>query len=176
MSFSSHHRSARSLDGAVCIPQIGPVQSIEVARNRTLDGPRRRISTLRVSIVISLPEEKHPPGRFSSGRNRIEPRAGGGRAELSSFPAHHRNRMKPVVAFVVAMCDRHHPLSRDTAIPLPCRTEASSRSSYLRHSPRVRGLNYLADFAPSAGNHSGTHTPSPIIGDLPKACHVARGC
>ena len=38
------------------------------------------------------------------------------------------------------------------------------------------GFQILGRPWPSAGNHPGAHTPSPIRGDLPRTRHVARGC
>ena len=116
---------ARSLAGAVCIPQIVPSQSIELAQNKTVDGPQLRASATRVSIVIALPEESPPPGEFSSNRSRTEPRTRDARLNgtlpFPRSPARHRDGKNPS-PLSSSSSVRHHPLTQDSHLPLPCRT------------------------------------------------------
>lgn len=81
------------------------------------------------------------------------------------------------------LCARHHPLARDTSIPLPCRMRGlRSRSFYLRHSPSVRGFKYLADHGQAPGTTPvPTHLPrlgvtfqehvTSLEGVIPRALH-----
>lgn len=149
---------------AVCIPQIGLAQSIELARCRTCDGRSRRVHTRRLSIVIALPRESPPPGGFSLDRFGTRPWTARWRRDLALL---HMTRGTPSRRvntrhrFRRRSRARHHPSARDTSIPLPCRVRGlRPRSSYLRHSPGVRGFKYLADHGQAPGTTPvPTHLP-----------------
>jgi len=80
-------------------------------------------------------------------------------------------------------CARHHPSARDTSNPLPCRLRGlCSQSSYLRHSPSVRGFKYLTDHGQAPGTTPvPTHLPrlgvtfqehvTSLEGCIPRALH-----
>ena len=137
-----------------------PIHRASAKQNHRWTPPAS--DTPRVSIIIALPKESPPPGEFSFDHSRTEPRTrearAGGTLPSPCSLAHHRDGCKPVTAFVVPKYPAP-PVS--TGLPpstaLQKRGRASARS-YLRHSPRERGLNYLVDL-----DQAPETTPVPIL-------------
>jgi hypothetical protein len=172
-------RRAHPECGGRLYSQIGLAQSIELARCRTCDGRSRRVHTRRLSIVIALPRESPPPGGFSLDRFGTRPWTARWRRDLRPPPHDSRH--------TIETGQNPSPLSSSLSCPAPPVSTRHLHPTALQDerppSPELllAALSQCAGFQvlgrpwPSAGNHPGTHTPSPIRGDLPKSRHVARG-
>lgn len=137
------------------------------------------MNTRRLSIVIALPKSSPLPSGFGFDRFGTESRTARWRREralLHLTRGTPSRRVKPVTAFVVAFVPgttRKHATPPPTALqderpPFP--------ELLLAALSQCARFQLLGRPWPSAGNHPGTHTPSPIRGDLPRTRHVARGC
>lgn len=135
--------------------------------------------TRRVSIVIALPKESSLPSEFSFDRCETEPRTARWRRAGGSPPQDSRHTIEtgrnpsPLSSSLLCpappVSTRHHePTALQVARP-------PFPELLLAALSQCAGFQVLDRPWPSAGNHPGTHTPSPIRGDLPRTRHVARG-
>ena len=111
---------------------------------------RRRRAHFPVSSPSTAVKPNHGP---RGGGGTLVPPPLDSRHTIETGKTRHRFRRRS--------CARHHPSARDTSNPLPCRLRGlRSRSSYLRHSPSVRGFKYLTDHGQAPGTTPvPTHLP-----------------